>query len=885
MSSRKSLSRKISVFALAFVLTVSMTGTVLPAAVFAAGGQTQIQKDVQKFIDKTDEDYAKNITRTLATKFPDNDDCTKYVPSGDSAYGFRNAGSEAEHQAADWLAGEFKKLGLKVTKDKVSVDKWEFNGAKFEMDGMTMQDPIVSYASSGTDNDGVTGEIVYLGDLEAPSGAGSGYAWAYEAYYDEHGLTGKDRNMNGKIVVCDIHQYADNWITPYYEEAYHQGAAGLITYSYQYCNEDGTQTGTKWDHCVQIQDLCSENFKVPCVAISRADGLAIKEQIAEAYKAGKTPTATLTVHNTVEKNGTSYNVVGTLKGTANTGQRIVISGHYDKYWYGFNDDCAAIGNVFGTAKAMVDAGYKPLNDIVFIAHGAEEWGQMGTETDWATGSWEEIYTAHPEWQGTTLGMINFELPAMKPDDLIGGQELKEGYVGGLFGCTEQVAPVLDSFIAGDLMKQVNKSLGSKKYMQIGKPYYHAQPMSDAYGWQFLGVPCYEIRGYYGQGDDFSIYHTPFDDEDHYAPEAMDWCIKTTAALTAQIDQNPAVEFSADKICDRLSSSIAEDDSIYKAAGVDTAAFKKEVAKLKTAGKAYRKIARAINADYAKAVAKKASKSKKAQIIKNGKTLNAKGLKAFRKYQDDILVVLGDSDAATRNESIQQNYGLIKGALAALKETDPEKQAGALDLLWQVNGGIEYTTYCFSDWAAADALDTLTCKKLATVSTNATNRAVGHKVGYVNTHTATFNVYNTIANGIPLASEGFKDEIAVYESAAKQLEGDMKTAMARQTKAVKAITKYYNSGKITPAKVTKVKAKNVKGKKVTLTWKKAKNAQSYKIAYKVKGAKKWSYKNTTKAKYTLKKLKKGKTYYFKVRAYSGTKTAGKWSTAAKVKIKK
>ena len=62
------------------------------------------------------------------------------------------------------------------------------------------------------------------------------------------------------------------------------------------------------------------------------------------------------------------------------------------------------------AKGMVDSGYQPENDILFVCHGAEEWGAIGSQYDWTTGAWEMIHTAHPEWAGKTIAMLNFELP-------------------------------------------------------------------------------------------------------------------------------------------------------------------------------------------------------------------------------------------------------------------------------------------------------------------------------------------------------------------------------------------------------------------------------------------------------------------------------------------
>lgn len=96
----------------------------------------------------------------------------------------------------------------------------------------------------------------------------------------------------------------------------------------------------------------------------------------------------------------------------------------------------------------------------------------------------------------------------------------------------------------------------------------------------------------------------------------------------------------------------------------------------------------------------------------------------------------------------------------------------------------------------------------------------------------------------------------------------------------------------PAKVKSLKAKNVKKKKVTLTWKKVSGAKGYQIQYSLKKkfpSKKTTKKTTTKRKLTIKKLKKKKTYYFRVRAYkkkaNGSKVYGKWSKVAKVKIRK
>ena len=103
---------------------------------------------------------------------------------------------------------------------------------------------------------------------------------------------------------------------------------------------------------------------------------------------------------------------------------------------------------------------------------------------------------------------------------------------------------------------------------------------------------------------------------------------------------------------------------------------------------------------------------------------------------------------------------------------------------------------------------------------------------------------------------------------------------------------------TPAKVTVKKttlksAKNAKGKKLVVKWKKNTAGNGYQIQYST--SKKFAKGNKTKTisknkttSYTIKKLKKKKTYYVRIRTYK--KVSGKtyysgWSSVKKVKIKK
>lgn len=86
----------------------------------------------------------------------------------------------------------------------------------------------------------------------------------------------------------------------------------------------------------------------------------------------------------------------------------------------------------------------------------------------------------------------------------------------------------------------------------------------------------------------------------------------------------------------------------------------------------------------------------------------------------------------------------------------------------------------------------------------------------------------------------------------------------------------------PAKVKISSAKNLKGKKIAIKWKKVKKATKYQV--KAVLGNKVITKTTTKTSYTIKKLKRKRTYKIYVRAYNKS-GYGKWSKAKKVKVNK
>ena len=92
----------------------------------------------------------------------------------------------------------------------------------------------------------------------------------------------------------------------------------------------------------------------------------------------------------------------------------------------------------------------------------------------------------------------------------------------------------------------------------------------------------------------------------------------------------------------------------------------------------------------------------------------------------------------------------------------------------------------------------------------------------------------------------------------------------------------------PSKPQKVKAKNNKKKTAPVTWSKVSGAKGYQVQYAYSAPFSKKTKTVSTNKFIVKKLKKKKTYSFRVRAYKMNgkkKLYGKWSKVVRIKIKK
>lgn len=710
---------------LSAVLVLSLAGckstTASVSSTQSAQNNTFYQDAIDAYVNEIDMDYAYDFTKTLSLD-----------PSlHDNSLGFRTSGSDAEHRTADYLAEEMEAIGLKnVEKVPVTVDKWQYNDASLTIDGTDIDLMPVSYMVNGTDEKGITAEIV---------DCGTGFAEDYE-----------DKDVKGKIALVGVDQYNESWIGGYIYEAYEHGAKALVTYDL-----DGYGRYSDDDH--QIQDVCAEDV-MPTAIITMSEYKQIKKALDEGHNK-----ANLVIDSVMEEGkGTSYDVVGYIPGKSHD-QQIIFAGHYDMYFTGFQDDCSAIGTIMSMAKTMIDSGYVPENDIVVVAHGAEEWGATGTEFDWTRGAYELINNVHPEWASKTLAMFNFELDAF--DD--GGDTFM---ITSVPEYATLVKNLVDEGVLDGAVKDYEKGISAETF--------DTTTMEDGISYRGAGVPYFlnttdTCSGSTSEDGEYTWsqlhYHTESDNTDTYSEKVMKANIAVFGSIAIAIDQLPAMTLDMQATIDDLSESFNED--LAEEAGVSKedwenalAVFQKEVDALNAEGKD-------INERYVKAVSSKADVE---AIREEGKAYNKKVLELFKYVQDNFVGIVFSSDVVMKHVGYQNNIEYMDEVIDDLKDN---KVSDALDVAYQLNGLCEYNYYLFSPNAAAK-IDAHADKAVDN------NKWWGNDKGFyfTNTKEATASLLQK-EDG-----DDVSEEIKVYEDARAQQLNYYKDSLVKEIQAMEKIGK-------------------------------------------------------------------------------------------------
>ena len=670
----------------------------------AAPELANVKESIANYTSKVDHSFAYDIAYTLSYD--------ETLLSNEM--GWRTAGSDAEHAAADYLAEKMNEIGLQdVEKVPVSVDKWQFNDASLTIAGTEIDIMPASYATNGTDADGITAEIVDVG---------------FGGAADYEGL-----DVEGKIVLCGVDQWNEMWIDSHLEEAAHHGAAAIVSYAM-----DGYARYS--DDMINMQDVCAPDL-MPCVSISMNQ----YKEIAAAIEAGNNQATLIVDNEMVPEGGTSYNVVGRIPGKCSD-QQIMVSAHYDCYFWGFQDDNCAIGLVLEMANAMLQSGFTPQNDIVFVCHGAEEWGATDTDFDYTTGAWEMINHARPEWASKTIAMLNFELPAYYD-----GAEMAQ------IACVPEFDSLVGQFVSDP---ELCPAPANDIYPNgIDTETAAVSTMEDGVSYRMAGVPYVLPSGVSAPGEGGpgwyqKCYHTSADNKDSYSADVMTTNLNMYGALAIYLDAMPALQMDFTATVDFLDEFL--DRELAAEAGVDVDAYEAALEDLRAATETHESQIADLNGRYMEAVASEASQEDIDALYAEGRELNKATLTAFKFVQDNFSNIVTASDIVPFHSAYQDNVAVLTGILDALEEGvlwADDEESGALDLAWRLNNEYDYSFYSFSPETVHASMDSYS---------NLDNLFWGTNKGFefADTGDATVSLLEKDETG----DTDFSEEIAVYQAA-------------------------------------------------------------------------------------------------------------------------
>ncbi|HEY5029481.1 MAG TPA: M20/M25/M40 family metallo-hydrolase [Candidatus Angelobacter sp.] len=284
--------------------------------------------------------------------------------------GPRPAGSAQANHAAQYVAGELRKLGLDVKLEKVVVPHWvrgEETGALVEFPGMapaTTQKVVLTAlgGSVATPAQGITAEVVVVNNFEELAALSrdkvAGKIVLFNYKFDKQlAATGHGGAAYGEAVIYRAIGAS---------AAAKQGAIAALVRSVGGADYRLPHTGAM----IYQKDAP----QIPAAAVTAEDA----DTLAYLAKQGNVRMhLVLTPQKLAEVD--SYNVVADLKGSELPDQVVIVSGHLDSWDLGTGaiDDGAGVVVAMQTAQLIKQLGLHPRRTIRVIAWMNEEFGGSG----------------------------------------------------------------------------------------------------------------------------------------------------------------------------------------------------------------------------------------------------------------------------------------------------------------------------------------------------------------------------------------------------------------------------------------------------------------------------------------------------------------------------
>ena len=300
-----------------------------------------------------------------------------------------------------------------------------------------------------------------------------------------------------------------------------------------------------------------------------------------------------------------------------------------------------------------------------------------------------ITTAHPEWQGNTLALINFEMPSVDSFNDT-----------GIMRTSYEVGGIGNGLIESGLIDDVESFY--KDGIVVANDDAEL-PRTDCVSYQFNGVPAFMPRQEDKTQWSQNRYHTPKDDnniEDDkgdgvHSTELLEYQLSVYAALAMYIDGSPALELDFNSRCDDFEAAIEGTEAYATEESVE--AYKTMIGEVREAATANLEKAKAINADYEAAYKEGDEKAMEA-ARQEGIEHNKQVLAAFKYVQDQFMGLADYGDIELHHKGLQNNLDLYTSVVDAL--SDGEITEDDIWIAAEINGWYEYYAYLFSDEVCA-----------------------------------------------------------------------------------------------------------------------------------------------------------------------------------------
>lgn len=455
------------------------------------------EERIKNILDSADVNYSYRLAKELETI------------RSNPVLGYRSAGSEAEHEAGELIFERMKEAGFaNVRKDKIDVDSWEFKRAVIKAGacGAERELQLGAYQTNFVTEGYESVQIV---------DAGKGTLEDYEEL--EHlGIS-----VEGKLVMAEINQREEWWINFPVYQAKLKGAKGFIAVQ-------AGGYGEVAENALNAQDIAGPS-DAPAFSISRADAQFLRDCMQDDKK--RECTVLFDAYTKVMPKANTYNIVGEIPGE-NPDRMILLSGHYDSYFSGFQDDNTAVSMLIEIGRMLIKSDYKPRNTIVLCAMAAEEWGVINSKYDWSTGAYEEVFTVHPEWKGKVIADLNFELPAFAHGN--------KDYVRSTYEYRNFFRRILKEY-PGDLHEAYPDGVGTKAPIQT---------WSDDFSVAISGIPS-TVNEFAGGKFMESHYHSQYDSDEFYDEKVYLFHHKLYAYILLRLDNLNVAPVDFTIVCDEL----------------------------------------------------------------------------------------------------------------------------------------------------------------------------------------------------------------------------------------------------------------------------------------------------------------------------------------------